>query len=452
MHRGGTWHDGNQQPLLLHGPPEERLVAEGVGKTIGVRETSGPQLSPGQWQTKTATVAANKAQVTTTTAGHHDMTCLQSTFGSTDAWCQPLWWPMRRHHIPRAGFWWWVVVLLAFAAGPVAICLFFTVGSRGNYSLAERLVDAGYLVWLLLIGIVFSDTLKALHPLHGCAAKLHGSMQRFGAAPVKCGPLVIYCRLIMCVLRVSLVLYGIGWGIGHYIICTDGTVTTYLMNHVIGYVLFGLLGMPFVGTWVSCICLCVDLSSASIRHIIHTRMRKFTDLSSADFDDVDDDTWKREVTLPIRALLREQLPEVSRFGFSIGCFCVVALAAALMTIPDTVNAFTGRSRSQAQASLLAFGITMYLFVPILILLIPVQISTLAGKTLVAAVHEMRPDGAAMGYDRVSALSDYLRGSNFGQGPGFVVFNLVVTMSQLSTIAASLTAVYPVALFMIDEFS
>jgi hypothetical protein len=183
MHRGGTWHDGNQQPLLLHGPPEERLVAEGVGKTIGVRETSGPQLSPGQWQTKTATVAANKAQVTTTTAGHHDMTCLQSTFGSTDAWCQPLWWPMRRHHIPRAGFWWWVVVLLAFAAGPVAICLFFTVGSRGNYSLAERLVDAGYLVWLLLIGIVFSDTLKALHPLHGCAATLPDARLRGASLP-----------------------------------------------------------------------------------------------------------------------------------------------------------------------------------------------------------------------------------------------------------------------------
>jgi hypothetical protein len=91
-------------------------------------------------------------------------------------------------------------------------------------------------------------------------------------------------------------------------------------------------------------------------------------------------------------------------------------------------------------------------VPIVVLVVPAQISTATGKTLVKAVHDMRPNGAGVRYDRVSALVDFLRGSNLGQGPGFVVFGIVITMMQLVNIFLSLTGVYPIVLYVVEEFS
>lgn len=95
---------------------------------------------------------------------------------------------------------------------------------------------------------------------------------------------------------------------------------------------------------------------------------------------------------------------------------------------------------------------MYLLLPLLLLLVPTRLSTWAGKELIDAVHEMRPNGAGFRADRVTALETYLRGVNFGQGPGFAVFKFVVTMTQLSTAATSLVAVYPVVVYLIEEYS
>jgi hypothetical protein len=442
MQRGSKAPHEDKQPLLWGGGAGELDFAEGVRKTVGVRDTAGPQSSGAL--TRPASMAPGSTMVV---GQRHDLTWLQKTFGHTDAWCQPLWWPVQPRHVPHEGFWWWTIVLLAFTVGPVVIGLRFTLESYPP--VARELVDAGILVWLLLVGIIVMDTLKAIHPENGCAARLRNSMQRVGVTPAKCGSPVIYCRLVCCVLRVSLVLYGIGWGLGAYF---SGVRLGFLLPIAIGEVVAGLVVVPFLGAWMTCLFLCVDLISASIQHIVDVRMKRLSDLSPAEFDAVDDATWKREVTEPIRTLLREQLPALSCFGFSIGCFCVISLAATLMTIPDTVNAFAGRSRDKAQAVLLAVAMGVYLFVPIMILVLPVHISTLAGQRMAMAVHEMRPGGAGIQYDRVAALKDYLSGSNYGQGPGFVVFGTVATKAQLMTAATSLSVLYPFVLFMVDEFT
>jgi hypothetical protein len=87
----------------------------------------------------------------------------------------------------------------------------------------------------------------------------------------------------------------------------------------------------------------------------------------------------------------------------------------------------------------------------LLLIVPVGISN-AAKNLALSIHEMRPGGAGLHYDRVSALENYYNGVNSGQGPGFVVFGTCVTRAQLLTAVTSLGAVYPIVLYLVDEFA
>jgi hypothetical protein len=367
-----------------------------------------------------------------------------------DPWCPLLWWPIRLHHLPREGCGWWVLIVLSSMLWPgVTAFRARYIGNPSFHGPAADLADLALILWLVLVPIILSDILSVTHPEHGCVAKLWRSVQEAGAAPTHCGALVTATRVVAIVVRVCAMSGGLGWFIWMIEPIFRGETGHCCVWDPLGAFFGGLLGAPLGGTWLISLFLCVDLALASIVHLITTRITGMS--CTSDLENVEEARWQREMLEPTRALVRDQLPLLSRFGFSIGCVVAVATIATISTLPRLVAAFNGNDDGTT-VFLMATTIGMYLLLPLLLLLVPTRLSTWAGKELIDAVHEMRPNGAGFRADRVTALETYLRGVNFGQGPGFAVFKFVVTMTQLSTAATSLVAVYPVVVYLIEEYS
>eukprot|EP01046_Picozoa_sp_COSAG06_P033972 COSAG06_NODE_3517_length_5235_cov_4.335475_1_plen_425_part_00 len=371
------------------------------------------------------------------------------SLGDTDAWCHFVCWPVRS--LPHEGCWFWFWVLLTGAIGPVLMAvrliLPIIISEAFPGSAANTMLDAGTLLWLFLLGFVVYDVFKMMHPQHGAPAKVRRSVQQAGAAQAYCGVSVLICRVCGCVLRVGLTVGGTVW------LIIVALPPTGFWGFPLGALLGGLALVPLGVSWAICLFLSASLIKMSVKHIIDVRIKRLKSLKQEEFDAIDDAEWQREMLDPIRALLQEQLPALSQFATTMGSICVISLSATLLTIPETVAAFRGTSESRDGGWLwLAAQIGAYLVIPIVVLVVPAQVSTATGKTLVKAVHDMRPCGAGVRYDRVSALVDFLRGSNLGQGPGFVVLGTVITMTQLVNVFLSLTGVYPIVLYVVEEFS
>lgn len=374
-------------------------------------------------------------------------TWLEATFGNTDAWTYGgLSWPLQACHLPREGLGWWAIMIVFGSLALGLLGLRFGVGIEES-SVANNLFDGAALIWLLLLVCVVYDVLEFTDPVLGCPAKLLQSVRDAGVSYERCtSSLVIYCRLLACALRLIVTIAGIIW----IVVGLFQGFSGFGFWFAVGCLFAGVVIIPIVGTWVTSLFLCVDVAKASIQHV-EERIQKFKCLSQDDFDGIDDATWRDELLEPTRELLREHLPALSRFGFSIGFVCVIAVVSAALSVPETVATFRGDSvRDPKQALPLGAQIGGMLFFPLVLLVVPVRISTAATK-LALSIHEMRPGGAGLHYDRVSALENYYNGVNSGQGPGFVVFGTCVTKAQLLTAGTSLVTVYPFVLYLVDEF-
>ena len=372
---------------------------------------------------------------------------LEATFGNTDAWTYGgLWWPLQACHLPRKGLGWWAIMIVLGSLALGLLGLRFGVGIEES-SVANDLYDCAALIWLLLFVLFVYDVLEFTDPVVGCPAKLLQSVRDAGVSYERCRScLVIYCRLLACTLRLTVTIAGIIW----IVVGLFQGFSGFGLWFAVGCLFAGIVIIPIVGTWVTSLFLCVDVAEASIQHI-EERIQKYKSLSQDDFDGIDDATWRHELLEPTRELLRQHLPDLSRFGFSIGCVCMIAVVSAALSIPETVATFKGDSaRDPKKALPLVVQIGGYLLFPVLLLVVPVEISN-AAKNLAQSIHEMRPGGAGLHYDRVSALENYYNGVNSGLGPGFVVFGTCVTKAQLLTAGTSLVTVYPFVLYLVDEF-
>jgi hypothetical protein len=391
----------------------------------------------------------------------------ERVFGNTDVWCWPLWWPLKKRHLPQRCCWRWFWIVLLGVLGPVWTVVRFAFEDPRKFSTAYDLLDLGALLWLFLVGPVIYDVLEVTRPELGCPAKLLQSVRQAGIDYRRCGSMVIYSRLIACGLRCVFVTAGTAWliiALVHFVATGKGGIFNSPRGHV--HFIFepnqntllltvgGLVIMPIAVTWLTALFLCVDLAKASMDHI---KQR----INQGAFNEIDDATWRCELIEPIRDLVRNQLSHfcaISPFGVSIVGFCVVSVVSAVLSIPESVATYTGSNGRDPSVALgFATRIFVYLLVPLLLLLVPTQLTT-RGIELVDDIHEMRVSGAGLHYDRVSALEDYLRNVNMGKGPGFrlIVYQqkggIVITMKLLVTAISSLFGIYPVVVYLINEYA
>ena len=152
-------------------------------------------------------------------------------------------------------------------------------------------------------------------------------------------------------------------------------------------------------------------------------------------DPVDDD-WEAALVPPLRLLVQERLPLLSKAWAPSVCTCVSALLCFIvLQAPVTI----------VDRSPLIIGAVVCALIVMGMALLPGALVTSACQSIQKTLNDMRvtaPEdaedarmvGAAVA-ERIAVVEAYLKEQNKGLGPGFVVFGRVTSAGTLAKVGA-----------------
>jgi hypothetical protein len=390
----------------------------------------------------------------------------------TDPWCPLVCLPLQRHHVAQPSSVSFKVLLALAAAlmpalqlfalwcpgaeqGDISICFPFRYGEVREWG-AGDFAMAGGLFLLILFPVLWWQFVHVVHT-QGCVYKLRHSLEEFGV-PVSSGWLVPALRFVLLVVRMVLGIIATVW-LGSVALCPDDSGCWpsrrewfWVVPVTVVQLLCALVFVPVAGTWLVALVLCVNFATSSVQHLIVHRIPRVKQMGNDDdLESVDNAVWKAEIIRPTTALVEVQLPLLSHFGEAIGCVTATCFTAAVVTLPELIVRL-GSSDPDSKVFDIFWRILVLLFIPMIALVFPVVVSDAAGKELVTAVHHMRPQGPGFADDRVSALKAYILGVNNDQRPGFVVWGYVISKTFLGTVATAVAGIYPLVVYLVDEYS